>query len=124
MTCDADNGGLKLPQGFCALVAADGLGAARHLAVAPNGDVYVAESHTDVTDPNLIGRISVFDKNGTFLRIIGKAGTGPGELTRADMHRAVSGIDLVEPGGGELHAASRHKPSPFPVKGPSVLTHR
>ena len=28
-----------------------------------NGDVYVAESHTDVTDPNLIGRISVFDKN-------------------------------------------------------------
>src|ERR1044071_5089500 len=45
-----------------------------------NGDVYVAESHTDVTDPNLIGRISVFDKNGKFLRIIGKAGTGPGEF--------------------------------------------
>jgi DNA-binding beta-propeller fold protein YncE len=45
-----------------------------------NGDVYVAESHTDVTDPNLIGRISVFDKNGKFLRIIGKTGTGPGEF--------------------------------------------
>src|SRR5499426_4567181 len=45
-----------------------------------NGDVYVAESHTDVTDPDLVGRISVFDKNGTFLRIIGKAGTGPGEF--------------------------------------------
>ena len=46
-----------------------------------NGDVYVAESHTDVTDPNLIGRISVFDKNGKLLRIIGgKAGTGPGEF--------------------------------------------
>src|SRR6202165_3461688 len=27
-----------------------------------NGDVYIAESHTDVTDPNLIGRICVFDK--------------------------------------------------------------
>src|SRR5207248_5256452 len=25
-----------------------------------NGDVYVAESHTDVNDPNLVGRISVF----------------------------------------------------------------
>src|SRR5262249_40521153 len=25
-----------------------------------NGDVYVAESHTNVADPNLIGRISVF----------------------------------------------------------------
>src|SRR5207344_2335558 len=45
-----------------------------------NGDVYVAESHTDVTDPNLVGRISVFDKTGKFLRVIGKAGTGPGEF--------------------------------------------
>jgi DNA-binding beta-propeller fold protein YncE len=45
-----------------------------------NGDVYVAESHTDVADPNLIGRISVFDKNGKFLRTIGKAGTGPAEF--------------------------------------------
>jgi DNA-binding beta-propeller fold protein YncE len=41
-----------------------------------NGDVYVAESHTDVTDPSLVGRISVFDKSGKFLRVIGKAGMG------------------------------------------------
>ena len=33
-----------------------------------------------VTDPNLVGRISVFDKNGKFIRIIGKSGTGPGEF--------------------------------------------
>jgi DNA-binding beta-propeller fold protein YncE len=45
-----------------------------------NGDVYVAESHTAVTDPNLVGRISVFDKTGKFLRIIGRTGTGPGEF--------------------------------------------
>lgn len=45
-----------------------------------NGDVYIAESHTDVTDPNLVGRISVFDKNGKFLRTIGKTGTGPAEF--------------------------------------------
>ena len=45
-----------------------------------NGDVYVAESHTDVTAPNLVGRISVFDRNGKFLRTIGKTGTGPGEF--------------------------------------------
>jgi glucose/arabinose dehydrogenase len=31
--CDPDNGGLKLPQGFCALVAADDVGAARHMVV-------------------------------------------------------------------------------------------
>jgi len=45
-----------------------------------SGDVYVAESHTDVTDPNLVGRISVFNRSGKFLRTIGKAGTGPGEF--------------------------------------------
>jgi DNA-binding beta-propeller fold protein YncE len=45
-----------------------------------NGDVYVSESHTNVADPNLIGRISVFDRNGKFLRSMGKAGMGPGEF--------------------------------------------
>jgi glucose/arabinose dehydrogenase len=38
---DATNGGITLPQGFCATVFADSLGHARHVAVAPNGDVYV-----------------------------------------------------------------------------------
>jgi glucose/arabinose dehydrogenase len=41
-TCDADNGGITLPQGFCALVVADSVGPARHLAVAPNGDLFIA----------------------------------------------------------------------------------
>ena len=45
-----------------------------------NGDIYVAESHTDVTDPALIGRVSVFDRSGKFLRTLGKTGTGPGEF--------------------------------------------
>jgi DNA-binding beta-propeller fold protein YncE len=45
-----------------------------------NGDIYVAESHMNVEDPNLVGRISVFDRSGKFLRTIGKAGTGPGEF--------------------------------------------
>ena len=40
--CDPDNGGITLPDGFCAMVVADDLGAARHLTVAPNGDLYVA----------------------------------------------------------------------------------
>jgi DNA-binding beta-propeller fold protein YncE len=45
-----------------------------------NGDIYVAESHTDVADPDLVGRISVFDRGGRFLRVIGKTGTAPGEF--------------------------------------------
>jgi len=40
--CDPDDGGLRLPPGFCARVFADDLGPARHLAVRDNGDVYVA----------------------------------------------------------------------------------
>jgi len=45
-----------------------------------NGDVYVAESHTNVADPGLVGRISVFDRDGRFLRTIGRTGTAPGEF--------------------------------------------
>ncbi|MGQ0713934.1 MAG: PQQ-dependent sugar dehydrogenase [Gemmatimonadaceae bacterium] len=40
--CDPDNGGITLPRGFCAIVVADSVGLARHIAVAPNGDVFVA----------------------------------------------------------------------------------
>ena len=42
LVCDPGNGGITLPAGFCAIVAADNLGTARHLTVAANGDVYVA----------------------------------------------------------------------------------
>ncbi|HEY2726707.1 MAG TPA: sorbosone dehydrogenase, partial [Parafilimonas sp.] len=38
---DAVNAGLKLPAGFTALKAADGLGEARHIAIASNGDIFV-----------------------------------------------------------------------------------
>lgn len=38
---DADNGKLALPGGFEAVVVADSIGSARHLAVNENGDIYV-----------------------------------------------------------------------------------
>lgn len=41
-SCDSDNAGLSLPDGFCARVFADDVGNARHIVVAANGDVYVA----------------------------------------------------------------------------------
>ena len=41
LACAPDNGGLVLPEGFCAVVVASDLGAPRHMAVAPNGDLYV-----------------------------------------------------------------------------------
>jgi glucose/arabinose dehydrogenase/mono/diheme cytochrome c family protein len=39
--CPGDNGGLSLPPGFCATLFAEHLGHARHLAIAPDGTVYV-----------------------------------------------------------------------------------
>jgi len=40
-TPDADDGAIKLPPGFHALVVADGLGPLRFMTVAANGDIYV-----------------------------------------------------------------------------------
>ena len=65
-----------------------------------NGDIYVAESHTDVEDPNLVGRISVFDRTGKFLRTIGKTGTGPGEFRTPHA--------MVFDSQGRLIVADRH----------------
>jgi len=45
--CDDDNGSITLPDGFCASVFADGLGAARHLTVTPSGVVLVAVADSD-----------------------------------------------------------------------------
>jgi len=68
--CDPDNGGLTLPQGFCAKVVADNLGATRHVVVAPNGDLYtvlgqgggpLAQPPTGPQPPAVIG---LRDKDG------------------------------------------------------------
>ncbi len=39
--CPGSDAGLTLPRGFCATIFADHIGHARHMAVAPNGVVYV-----------------------------------------------------------------------------------
>jgi glucose/arabinose dehydrogenase len=40
-----ETAGLKLPAGFCATVFADSVRGARHIAIAPNGDVFVATNN-------------------------------------------------------------------------------
>ena len=57
--CDPDNGGLTLPDGFCATVVASKVGAVRQLAVAPNGDLYAA-----VANGATGGVLAVRDGNG------------------------------------------------------------
>ena len=58
--CDASNGGITLPAGFCALLVADNLGPARHLAVAENGDLFVALQ----ADGKLGGVVALHDTKG------------------------------------------------------------
>ncbi len=61
--CDADNGGLTLPSGFCALVVAENVGRARHLVVRRNGDIYVAlNPAADGSDPG--GLVALRDADG------------------------------------------------------------
>ncbi|WP_353182508.1 PQQ-dependent sugar dehydrogenase [Parapedobacter lycopersici] len=62
LATDADNGGLTLPEGFGALVVADSLGAARHLAVNANGDIFV--KRRNIEDGRGIVMLSDTDGDG------------------------------------------------------------
>ena len=66
--CDPDNAGITLPPGFCALVVADLVvdgrpAAARHLAVTPSGDIFVAINSPRNTQPSS-GIIALRDGTG------------------------------------------------------------
>jgi hypothetical protein len=62
IACDSGNGGLTLPAGFCAIVVANDLGAARHATVAPNGDLYVALQAGGPDQPG--GAVALRDADG------------------------------------------------------------
>src|SRR5690606_5903649 len=87
--CDPDDGGLTLPPGFCALVVADGIGPARHLAVAPNGDIYVALlNRRDAPGALLALRDEDGDGRAEIQERIGENGGSGIALDRADLHFA------------------------------------
>jgi DNA-binding beta-propeller fold protein YncE len=51
--------------------------------LAPNGDILISEGHSGQNPqppPGTVGRISVFSKDGKFIRSFGKFGSGPGEF--------------------------------------------
>ncbi len=114
--CDADNGGITLPPGFCAVVVADNLGAARHMVLTPAGDLFVAinQGARDPAPP--FGIIALRDANGDGKADVmqgfnpGKGGSGIdwlggrlyfGENDRVLRYRLHSG-DLTPSGGPEV----------------------
>ena len=68
---DADDGGLVLPGGFRALVVADSVGPARHLAVRDNGDIYVKLRITDERPGNIALRDTTGDGRADVQRAFG-----------------------------------------------------
>ena len=66
--CAPDNGGITLPDGFCAAVVADLVmggrpAAARHMAVTPSGDVFVAINSPRNNNPEF-GIVGLRDNDG------------------------------------------------------------
>jgi len=53
--CDPDNGGLILPDGFCALIVADHISFLRHITVTRNGDIYGSRRNRRLDLGGLVG---------------------------------------------------------------------
>jgi glucose/arabinose dehydrogenase len=114
--CDADNGGITLPPGFCAVVVADNLGQARHMVLTPNGDLFVAINQNTGDPAPAFGIVALRDANGDGKADVmrgfnaGKGGSGIewgggrlffGENDRVLRYRLSSG-ELVPSGGPEV----------------------
>jgi hypothetical protein len=71
---EQDNGGLFLPGDFEALVVADSIGRARHIAVNANGDIYVKLSSSDsVYGGNVALRDTTYDGKADIIEKFGAA---------------------------------------------------
>jgi glucose/arabinose dehydrogenase len=124
--CEQSNGGLTLPPGFCASVFADNLGRVRHIAVAPNGDVYAntwSSSYTDLKnapggyvvalrDTDRDGRADVVQRFGP-VHQDGKAGGGTGIA----VHRGALYVEDI----GKIVRYQLERGRPAPAGNPDVI---
>jgi DNA-binding beta-propeller fold protein YncE len=70
--------------------------------VAPSGDIFISEGHSGQAEnapPETVARISIFAKDGRFLRSFGKLGSGPAEFRTPH--------DLAMDARGRLYVADR-----------------
>jgi glucose/arabinose dehydrogenase/mono/diheme cytochrome c family protein len=85
-SCSNDDSGLKLPDGFCATVFADGIGHARHMVVGPNGVVYVNTWSGDYYESD-----KKTHEGGFLVALQDKTGTGKADLIERFGETAQSG---------------------------------
>lgn len=102
--CDQGNGGLELPEGFCASVVADDLGRLRHIAVRDNRDVYVI--HRSVTD------------DGGITALRDTTGDGKADVVETFGEIAGTGIGLYD---GYLYASTDTSVWRFPLRGDELV---
>ena len=67
----------------------------------PNGNIYISEGHNqgEKAPPTTVSRVSVFTKDGKYIKSFGKFGSGPGEFRGAH--------DLALDAQGRLYVADR-----------------
>ena len=106
-SCTNDDSGLKLPDGFCASVFADGVGHVRHMVVAPDGVVYAntwsGEYYGNDTtheggflvalqDKAGAGKADVEERFGETRRPMDMAAPGSGSTRDRSMRRSMTGL--------------------------------
>src|SRR5580658_6077261 len=94
--CEAGNGGLSLPPGFCATVFADHLGHARHMAVAKDGTVYV---NTWSGDYYTYGHVDPLPAGGFLVALRDTHGSGHADVIK----RFGAGVAQKSAGGTGIY---------------------
>ena len=117
-TCPKNDGGLKLPDGFCATVFADGIGHARHMVVGANGVVYV-----NTWSGEYYGSGSV-DEGGFLVALKDKAGAGKADVierfgeTKKTGGAGGTGIGIYK---GALYAEINDRIVRYPLPGGATI---
>jgi len=109
VTAFQDTSGLSLPKGFAAVKIADGLGVARHIAVTPQGEVYVKLA---------------FNKRGKYqngiLRLVDLDGDGRVDTVEAFGKISGTGIAIKN---GYLYASSDEEVYRYKLDNKNVVIH-
>lgn len=104
--CDPGNAGFTLPSGFCAILVGENLGSVRHLAVAPNGDIFAG----------IAGSRDGSRKGGLFL-LRDADGDGRAEVVRAIYETGGTGVALT---GDAVYFAPNDRVLRFPWRAGSL----
>ncbi|HEX4682764.1 MAG TPA: PQQ-dependent sugar dehydrogenase [Gemmatimonadaceae bacterium] len=118
-----DNAGLMLPSGFCATIFADSLPGVRSIAVAPNGDLFVARDRSGA------GVTALRERDGHLTRDRFAGGFNSSQVALFDGHLYTESSPIIARGqnaSGMRVAIIRYRLAPgglTPSSGPDTIVH-